>query len=98
MGLDIDVHFNRLGPSGATLVVVAVGREVFGATHPEPLAALHTAAREAAEGLAKCGQRIDAAGRDPAGASVDRTNGIRLEREGIVTADDVAAEPAAMAE
>ena len=51
MGMDIDVHFNRLGPSGATLVVVAVGREVFGATNPEPFAALHTAAREAAEGL-----------------------------------------------
>ena len=60
MGLEIDVHFNRLGPSGATLVVVAVGREVFGATNPEPLAALHTAAREAAEGLAKCGHRVDA--------------------------------------
>ena len=36
MGLEIDVHFNRLGPGGATLVVVAVGREVFGATNPEP--------------------------------------------------------------
>lgn len=60
MDLEIDVHFNRLGPSGTTLVVVAVGREVFGATNPEPFAALHTAAREAAEGLAKCGNRVAA--------------------------------------
>lgn len=59
MGFEIDVHFNRLGPTGVTLVVVAVGREVFGATSLEPIVALHAAARQAAEGLGKCGKRVD---------------------------------------
>jgi hypothetical protein len=56
---DIDVYFNRMGPTGGLLVVVAIGTEVYGATDREPLAALHIAARKAVEGLALRGQAVD---------------------------------------
>ncbi len=59
MAHDIDVHFNRLGPTGGTLVIVAIGTDVYGATDRQPLAALHIAARKAAEGLALRGQSVD---------------------------------------
>jgi hypothetical protein len=54
----VQVHFNRLGPSDATLVVVAVGTEVYAATAPEPMAALQTAAHDAAVDLAARGWPI----------------------------------------
>jgi hypothetical protein len=44
MADDIEVHFNRLGLSGGTLVVVAIGTDVYGATDQEPVAALRAAA------------------------------------------------------
>jgi hypothetical protein len=56
---DIDVHFSRVGPGGGTLVVVAVGTNVYAATGLEPLAALHAAASKAAEGLAQTGMTVD---------------------------------------
>jgi hypothetical protein len=41
------------------LVVVAIGREVYGATGLNPLAALHAAAKRASEGLALRGLSVD---------------------------------------
>jgi hypothetical protein len=55
----MDFHFRRLGLSGATLVVVTVGAEVYGACDLEPLAALHAVARRASEDLARRAQPID---------------------------------------
>lgn len=55
----IEVYFSRLGLSGATLVVVAVGPDVYGATDPEPVTALHSAARKAAEDRALRGFLVD---------------------------------------
>jgi hypothetical protein len=59
MADDIGVHFNRSGPTGGTLVVVAIGIDVYGATDREPLAALHIVARKAAEDLALRGRPVD---------------------------------------
>jgi len=55
----IDIHFNRLGQTGATLVVVSVGTETYGATGADPLAALRVVARKASEGLAARGCYVD---------------------------------------
>jgi hypothetical protein len=57
---DIEVHFNRLGRSGWTLVVVVVGAEVYGVAHLEPSVALNAVARKASDDLAQRGQPIDA--------------------------------------
>lgn len=59
MWADIGVHFSALGGGGGTLVVVAVGTDAYGATHDEPLTALHAAACKAAEGLALRGMTVD---------------------------------------
>ncbi len=55
----IEFYFKRLDPSGATLVVVVVGAEVYGACDVEPLAALHIAAWRASEDLARRRHPID---------------------------------------
>ncbi len=55
----IEVYFNRLGLSGGTLVVVAVGADVYGATAPEPVSALHSVARKVAEDRALRGCPVD---------------------------------------
>jgi len=47
MAGEVAVHIRTLRPSGATLAVVAVEDEVFGATNAEPFAALHDAAEKA---------------------------------------------------
>jgi hypothetical protein len=57
----IEVHFNRMGLGGRTLVVVAVGTEVYGATDLEPVNALYVAAQRAAADLALRGHAVDAA-------------------------------------
>jgi hypothetical protein len=57
----IEVHFNRMGLGGGTLVIVAVGTEVYGATDLEPVNALHVAAKRAADDLALRGQQVDPA-------------------------------------
>jgi hypothetical protein len=59
MDRKIEFHFKRLGLSGATLVIVAVGAEVYGACALEPLTALQTAAGRASEDLAKRSQPLD---------------------------------------
>lgn len=59
MSDDIEIHFNGMGRSGGTLVVVAIGTDVYGATHAEPLAALHAAAGKAAEDRALRGRPVD---------------------------------------
>jgi hypothetical protein len=59
MAHDIEVHFNRMGPGGGTLVVVAIGAEVYGATDLQPVAALRSAARKASEDLALRGRPVD---------------------------------------
>ena len=56
---EMQFHFKRLGVSGATLVVVAVGTEVYSACAFEPLTALHEAAFRASEDLARRGGPID---------------------------------------
>jgi hypothetical protein len=56
---DIVVHFNRMG-QGGTLVVVAVGADVYGASALEPVAALRSAATKAADDLALRGHAVDA--------------------------------------
>jgi hypothetical protein len=56
---EIRFHFKRLGLSGATLVVVAVGTEVYSACAFEPLTALHEAAFSASEDLAKRCRPVD---------------------------------------
>jgi len=59
MGRQVEFHFKRLGLSGATLVVVAVGTKIYGACALEPLAALYAAACRASEDLANRRQPID---------------------------------------
>jgi hypothetical protein len=56
---DFEIHFNRMGRSGATLVVVAIGTDVYGATHAEPVTALRAAAHKAAVDLSLRGRLID---------------------------------------
>jgi hypothetical protein len=56
---DIEILFNRVGFSGATLVVVAIGGDVYGATDVEPVSALHAAARKAADDRASHGRPLD---------------------------------------
>lgn len=60
MNDEIEVHFNTLGLSGATLVVVVIGAEVYGAADVVPVTALHAAARRASEDFAQRGQSLDA--------------------------------------
>jgi len=48
-----------MGLRGGTLVVVAIGTDVYGATDLEPVSALHAAARRAAEDLALRGRPVD---------------------------------------
>jgi hypothetical protein len=55
----IEVHFNRMGRGGGTLVVVAIGTDVYGATAPEPLRALHAVALSAARDQTRRGQAVD---------------------------------------
>jgi hypothetical protein len=59
MADEIEVYFNRMGLSGGTLVVVAIGTDVYGATDVEPVAALHAAATKAVEDRALRGQPVD---------------------------------------
>jgi hypothetical protein len=56
---DFDVHVSGLGAGGGTLVVVAFGANVYGASDVEPIVALHAAASKAAEGLAQRGLTVD---------------------------------------
>lgn len=56
MADEIEIYFNRMGLGGGTLVVVAIGSDVYGATDVEPVAALHAAATRAAEDRALRGQ------------------------------------------
>jgi len=55
----IQVHFNRRGATGGTLVVVAFGADAFGATDADPACALRLAAGRAAAGLALRGRHVD---------------------------------------
>jgi hypothetical protein len=57
---DIEVHFDSLSVSDATLVVVAVGTAIYSATNADPLGALRAVAREASTDLARRGRLIDA--------------------------------------
>lgn len=59
MADEIEVHFNRAGLNGGTLVVVAIGTDVYGATDEEPIAALRAAAVRAAEDRASRGEPVD---------------------------------------
>lgn len=59
MAHDIEVHFNRMGLSGGTLVIVAIGTEVYGATDLDPVTALRAATRKASEDLALRGHPVD---------------------------------------
>ncbi len=56
----IQVHFNRRGATGETLVVVALGADAFGAADADPANALRLAAGRAAAGLALRGRHVDA--------------------------------------
>jgi hypothetical protein len=55
----VEFHFKRLGQSGATLVVVAVGAKVYGACASEPMTALHAVVSRASEDLAALRQPVD---------------------------------------
>ncbi len=57
--MSFEVHFKRLGASHATLVVVVVGGEVYGAADREPLDALRIAARRAAKESALRGSPVE---------------------------------------
>ena len=57
---DIEIHFNGMGYSGGTLVVVAIGTDVYGATDREPVAALYAAASRAANDRASLGRPVNA--------------------------------------
>ena len=56
---DIEVYFNRMGMSGGTLAVVAIGDDVYAATDADAVAALRAAATRAAEDRAQRGRPID---------------------------------------
>jgi hypothetical protein len=51
MDQKVEFHFRRLGLSGATLVVIAIGTKVYGACAVKPLVALHAAALNASQDL-----------------------------------------------
>lgn len=55
----IDVHFSDMGHGDGTLVVVAIGMDVYGATDLEPFTALQAAARKAADNRARRGRPVD---------------------------------------
>jgi hypothetical protein len=60
MADDIEVHFNGMGIAGGTLVLVAIGSDVYGATDREPVVALYAAASKAAEDRAVRGRPVSA--------------------------------------
>jgi hypothetical protein len=55
----VEFYFRRLSLSGATLVVLEVGAEIYGACDPKPSVALLTVVWRASEDLAKRSQSID---------------------------------------
>jgi hypothetical protein len=56
---DIAVHFNRLDKNGGTLVVVAIGTDVYGASGADPAAVLGAAASKAAQDFTARGRSLD---------------------------------------
>jgi hypothetical protein len=56
---EIEVYFKHLGLSGATLVVVAVGAELYASCDSEPAVALEVVAWRASEDLARRRQPVD---------------------------------------
>jgi hypothetical protein len=59
MTATIEITFRGLRVSGATLVVLAVGSEVYSATDADALSALRVVARRASTELATHGQFLD---------------------------------------
>jgi hypothetical protein len=82
---NIEVIFRGLGVTGATLVVLAVGSEVYSATAADALWALRVVARRASDQLATRGQLLDPRvvvkrGRRQWNARLAIRGGIRLAR------------------
>jgi hypothetical protein len=85
MQATIEIMFDGLSVCGATLVVLAVGSEVYSATAGDALTALRVVARKASIQLAIRGQILDPRvvverGRRRWNARLTARDGVRLER------------------
>jgi hypothetical protein len=56
----LEVSVQRIGPGGASFIVVSIGGKSYGATGPEWMTALEWAAKSAAADLTKRGRAVDA--------------------------------------